>query len=182
MKATLLLVFALALAGCGGGSTLATYSTSAPMSERDAPATSLRAYTVPAGACLITYCTHAPLLSAGHQVGTIGYTDGVSYFTNTNFIGTFAFGTRIFNDFHGTFAAGGTVTVGGLTYTVWNLDGTFSGGADTAKEHFDVRGHSGRGGGNTIINTGGTVTTPLVTPRPTAPPPSPTPMPSPTDS
>lgn len=182
MKVMLLVVFALALASCGGGSTVATDSRSVPMSIAAAPATSQRTYTVPAGACHITYCSQAPLLSAGHQVGTIGYTDGVTYFTNTNFIGTFVFESRTFSDFHGTFYFSGTVTVNGVTYSVWNLDGTFSNGMDTAKEHFNVRGHSGRGGGTTVINTGGTVTTPLVTPAPTAPPPSPTPLPSPTDN
>jgi hypothetical protein len=182
MKLMVLVVFVLALAACGGGSTVATNSESQPLSANHAFATSTKTYTIPAGACQITYCSRAPLLYGGHQVATIGYTDGVTYFTNTHFIGTVTFNTTRFTDFQGYFTNGGTVIISGLSYTVWNLVGTFSNGMDTLSEHFDVRGHSGRGGGNTIINSGGTVTTPLVTPAPTAPPPSPTPVPSPTDN
>ena len=137
---------------------------------------------MPAGACAITYCANAPLLYKGVKVNTIGYTDGVTYFINTNTIGTVTFGTTRFTDFAGTFTNTGSTIIGGLTYWVWTLAGKFSGGHDSLKEVFDVRGHSGRGGGNTIINAGGTVVTPLVTPAPTAPPPSPTPVPTPTDS
>ena len=184
MRRTIVCALLIILAGCtGGGSSLTTAPMPAAgsLSDMRAAATT-KTYTVPAGACHITGCANAPLLYGGKQVNTFGYTDGVTYFVNTTTIGKVWFGTRLFNDLTGTFTNTGTTTIGGLTYSVWTLAGKFSGGHDSMKEVFDVRGHSGRGGGITELNAGGTVVTPTVTPPPTPTPPSPTPAPTPTDS
>jgi hypothetical protein len=178
-------VFCVLLAACsGGGSTTAVPGPQSmqTLADMQANATATKTYTIPAGKCAIPYCSNAPLLYQGKQVNTIGYTDGVTYFVNTNTAGTVTVGKRVFYDFTGTFTNTGTTTIGGLTYFVWTLAGKFSTGMDKFKEVFDVRGHSGRGGGNTIINAGGTIVTPQVTPAPTPPPPSPTPVPTATDS
>ena len=184
MRTTAILLLCFVITGCSGANSTAVLQPQ-PLQQQSierAAATTTKTYTVPAGACFITGCANAPLLYKGVKVNTIGYTDGVTYFVDTNTIGTVTFGTTKFTDFAGTFKNTGSTTIGGLTYWVWTLAGKFSGGHDSLKELFDVRGHSGRGGGNTIINAGGTVVTPLVTPAPTPPPPSPTPVPTPTDS
>jgi hypothetical protein len=197
MLATLSLA-ATGLAACaGGGGSPATpvANTSSfrapaaallPDGELAGVAAKTRTYTI-GTTCQITYCSNA-ILSAGKKpVGTISYAVGLGnggYFGDTTFGGSFTFEKTKFDDFHGTFTSGGVVTYGGTTYTQWKLYGKMSGGRDAVYEVFDVRGHSGRGGGNTIINTSGKVVTPLVTPRPTPSPkptPPPTPQPSPSD-
>ena len=186
MRTAALFVLCLMLAACSGGSSTTAVPGPGSMqtltSDMRTNVTATKTYTIPAGKCAITYCSNAPLLYLGKQVNTVGYTDGVTYFVNTNTSGTVTVGKRVFYDFTGTFTNTGSVTIGGLTYWVWTLAGKFSSGMDRLTEVFDVRGHSGRGGGNTIINAGGTVVTPNVTPAPTPPPPSPTPVPTATDS
>jgi hypothetical protein len=185
MRTTAIFLFCVLVTGCSGGgnsSAIPAPQAGQAQSAERAATTATKTYTVPAGACAITGCVNAPLLFKGVKVNTIGYTDGVTYFVNTNTAGTVTFGTRRFADFTGTFTNTGSTTISGLTYWVWTLAGKFSGGTDSLKEVFDVRGHSGRGGGNTIINSGGIVVTPLVTPAPTPPSPSPTPVPTATDS
>ena len=177
-------IFALAcaLAACSAGGT-----GSAPSSEQLSPnalppagldafgVRRTRTYTV-ATTCSIPGCSNAVVSLAGTQVGTLSYTDGIAYFIPSNITGTVTFLGRTFNDFTGTFSSSGA--------NDWIVNGTFSKGRDTLTETFYVYGHSGRGGGYTITNTGGTVITPYVTPSPTpvpTPRPSPTPRPTPTD-
>ena len=139
-------------------------------------ATRTRTYTV-ATTCSIPGCSNAAVSYNGAVVGSLSYTDGIAYFIPSNIAGTVTFLGRTFRDFTGTFSATGA--------NDWIVQGTFSKGHDTLTETFYVYGHSGRGGGTTITNTGGTVVTPWMTPSPTPVPtqkPSPTPKPTPTDS
>jgi hypothetical protein len=176
-------VFALAclLGACGSGG--AGTSPSSPLSAAGVPLSAplspmwtrrTKTYSV-ATTCGIPACANAVVSLSGTQAGTLSYSDGVTYFVNTNTAGSVTFLGRTFPDFSGTFT-----NTGGND---WLLQGTFSHGRDTLSEAFYAYGHSGRGGGTTIVNTAGTVITPFVTPSPTpVPTPRPTPRPTPTDS
>ncbi len=178
------IALALIAAGCAAASTPAIPSNHAPPRPATGTATGRRVYKVPANACQITSCTNAPLLAGGVAAGTLSYAIGLGnggVFGNTTFGGSLVFSGTVYGDFKGTFADVGSVSIGGLSWQIWRVAGTFDRGYGRVDERFHVRGHSGRGGGNTIVNAGGIVTTPYVTPPPT-PTPAPTPVPTPTDS
>jgi hypothetical protein len=182
MKTLCFVAAAVLLTACAGGGAPPSLSDSSSLTPQSAfrqtaiVSAGSKTYTI-AHICGPNYCNNAPIVFHGKQAGTIGYTNGIQYYSKTNFIGGFTFNGIHFGDFNGTFTPGGTIVIGGLTYFVWNLAGTFDNGTCSVTESWGVRGHSGRGGGTTSINTGGTVTTPLVVPIP-----SPTPVPTPTPS
>jgi len=179
-----IVAFAAILAGCGSGGAPTAPEDRVAEALRTTPELSIAAHATPQPlqytlglTCSVAGCGSATVTLAGAQVGTASYTDGIQYFIPGNFAGSVTFLGRTFPDLTGTFSGGAN--------NIWTLNGTFSKGRDTFNETFYVYGHSGRGGGTTIINESGLITTPLHTPSPTPQPtqrPSPTPRPTPTDS